>query len=298
MLESPNDEFRSQTCMILARLSCHETAVAAVLAINPCERLVSILQDDNAQVVENGVYALYCLATWQEGAQALVDAGVLECTETLLSSGEASIRRLTWGILARLLQQAPTLPAIADLVVKLFNQLTSLLRDEARHGTALDVMESGAHALFWSIRFSEGAQEAMLLDCLWLLESRNFEVRKVMCEMLRDLACHKSTAMAVLSVDPCPELVSLLRDTNIEVIQSAAEALRCIATCPEGALAVVDAKVLDHVAELSKSPETDVRIWTCQLLGEVGSHKRMLEPVFTRTPFNKLVELLRKYTNG
>ncbi|KAJ6523079.1 armadillo-type protein [Mycena vulgaris] len=540
LLDSGKASIRSQTCTILARLACHATTVAAVLSINPCERLVSILQDDNLEVVESGVYALYCLATWQEGAQALVDAGVLECTETLLGSGKASIRRWTCEMLGRLLQHAPTLPAIADLVVKLFNQLASVLRDEYFHDTALsamesaaralfsiirfpegpqeailldclsdllesrnfevrkwtckmlgdlasyqptvpmiadpgmkickrlasilreeahygivlDVMESAAHALFGIIHFSEGPQEAILLDCLsdllesgnlkvrkWtceilgrlayhtptgpmiavlvvklfnqfasllrdepfhdtalgamessaqalvssvrfpetpqeeisldclldLLESRNFEVRKFTCEMLGRLACHEYTAMAVLSVNPCPQLVSLLRDTNIEVIQSAAETLSRIATCPEGArtavnakvldwvaeqhgtqnlesprrmlenvlshtldtkhcqqllssdlrdnhlkvmtrvlrtlskiaaspggaLAVVNAKVLDRVAGLFESSNTDVRRWTCQLLGELGSHKRMLVPVFTRSPFNKLVGLLR-----
>ncbi|KAJ6545886.1 armadillo-type protein [Mycena vulgaris] len=620
--ESPNDEFRSWTCMILAQLACHETTVAAVLSINPCEWLVSILQDDNIEVVESGVYALYCLATWREGAQALVDAGVLECTETLLSSGEARIRRWSCGMLARLLQQTPTLPAIADSVVKLFNQfalvlrdepfhdtafgamesaaqlvssvrfseeailldclsdllksrnsevrkwtckmmgdlashkptgpiiadpgmkickrlvsmlrdehfrdtalgamesaartllsiirfperpqeailldclsdlllspnfevrewtckmledlashkptvlmiadsgmkickrLASILREEAGRGTALEIIESAARALFSIIRFPGGPQEAILLDCLpdllespsfeirkwtceilehlaWhkptaptitvsvvklfnrltsllrdkpfhdtalgvmksaaqtlfsiirfpegpqeaifldslsdLLESRNFKVRTWACEIIARLACHRSNAMAVLSVNPCTQLVSLLRNTHLEVIRSAAEALSCIATCPEGAQAVVDAKVLDWVAEehemrnlewsrrmlgnvlgytldikhcqqlvsselrakyhqvmtrvlrklskiaaspqgalavvdakmldrvagLFESPNTDVRRWTCQLLGEVGSHKIMVETVFARTPFNKLVEFLR-----
>ncbi|KAJ6517129.1 armadillo-type protein [Mycena vulgaris] len=322
MLESPNDEFRTD-CWIFIR-------------------------DNNVEVVASGVYALYCLATWQGGAQALVDAGVLECTKTLLGSGKVSIRRWTCGMLARLLQRPPTL---ADSVVKLS---TSSLCDEPFHDTALELMESAAHALFWSIRFPEVPQEEILLDCLSdLLKSRNLKVRKWTCKILGDLACQESSATAVLSVIPCPQLVSLLRDTHIEVIESAqavvdakvldwvveqhgtrnlewprrmlenvlshtldtshckrlasselqdqylevmtrvVRTLSKIAVSPEGALAVVNAKVLDRVAELFESPNTDIRRWACQLLGAVGSHKKLLLPIFARTPFDKLVELLR-----
>ncbi|KAJ6545914.1 armadillo-type protein [Mycena vulgaris] len=259
MLESPNEEFRSQT-------------------INPCTQLVSILQDDKVEVAQSGVHALYCLAQWRDSAQALVDAGVLECTETLLSSGEASIRRLTWGILARLLQQAPALPAIADSVVKLFNQLAWLLRDEARHGTALDVMESATHALFWSIRFSAGAQEAILLDCLrGLLESRNFEVRKLMCEMLRDLASRKPTVPMIAdpSMEICKWLASMLRDEHfgdiiLGAMESTARALFSIIRFPEGPQ---EAILLNCLSDLLKSRELEIRKWTCEMLGDLASHK-------------------------
>ncbi|KAJ6481596.1 armadillo-type protein [Mycena vulgaris] len=319
LLESPNDEFRSQTCMILARLACHETTVAAVLCINPCERLVSILQDDNIEVVQSGVYALHCLAEWREGAQALANAGVLECVKKLLGSGEARIRRWTCEMLARLLQQTPTLPAIADSVVKLFNQLALVLRAETRPSTALDLMESAALALFWSIRSSE-AQEAILLDCLGLLESRNIEVhertwkmlvdarvldctaelldspspdvRRSTCRLLRQLAGHQTTMAAVLAISPCEQLVPCLHDQNLHVVESAAQALVSIASVPEGAQAALDKDVLQHVMELFKSPEAVVRKWTCFVVGQLSSHKTTLPVVLAVKPCTQLVSLL------
>ncbi|KAJ6506100.1 armadillo-type protein [Mycena vulgaris] len=273
LLESSNDEFRSWTCLILAQLACHETTVAAVLSINPSKRLVSILQDDNIEVVQSGVYALYCLAPWQEGAQALVDTRLLECTESLLSSGEARIRRWTCGMLARLLQRPPTL---ADSVVKLFNQLASVLRDEPFHDTALELMESAAHALFWSIRFPEVPQEAILLDCLLdLLKSRNFEVRKWTCEMLGDLACHKVPMIANSGIKICKRLTSLLREeachgTARGVMEDAAHTLFWIIRFSEGPQ---EAILLDCLPDLLESRNFEVREWTCKMLGDLASHK-------------------------
>ncbi|KAJ6545638.1 hypothetical protein B0H19DRAFT_1267037 [Mycena capillaripes] len=61
-----------------------------------------------------------------------------------------------------------------------------------------------------------------------LVGSVDAEVCIQTCGMLEGLARHETTVPVVLSVNPCQPLVSLLRDGNLEVIESAIQALNQI----------------------------------------------------------------------
>ncbi|KAJ7642944.1 hypothetical protein B0H17DRAFT_1216266 [Mycena rosella] len=66
-----------------------------------------------------------------------------------------------------------------------------------------------------------------------MLKSQNDGVRRVICELLGALACHKTSAAAVVGTTGAVEhLVSLLWDEHPWVIESAAHALAQLAQWP------------------------------------------------------------------
>jgi hypothetical protein len=104
-------------------------------------------------------------------------------------------------------------------------------------------------------------------------------------------------------------------DEDSEVIVEATWALSEIAQWLDGAQAIVDAKALDHVlispkpdisfdkatnyerlvVILLESPKSEVREWTCQLVGRLASHYSTAPAIFELElkPCVRLVSLLR-----
>jgi hypothetical protein len=71
------------------------------------------------------------------------------------------------------------------------------------------------YALSWIAFWPDGAQaalEAKTLDHVTeLLQSPESGVRKWTCGTVGRFAMHESTAMAILGLKPCPQLVGLLQ---------------------------------------------------------------------------------------
>ncbi|KAJ7850568.1 hypothetical protein B0H13DRAFT_2360593 [Mycena leptocephala] len=65
------------------------------------------------------------------------------------------------------------------------------------------------------------------------------------------------------------KLVGLLHDQPVKVIEAAIFALSWIGNWPSGVQAALEAKALDHVAELLQSPQSGVRRWTCWMVGSL-----------------------------
>ncbi|KAJ6592551.1 armadillo-type protein [Mycena capillaripes] len=275
LLSSPNNSVRKWMCHILGELAHHETTASAVLSAKPCQPLVSLLRSGNLAVIESAAQVLYRIIILPEGAQATVDANMLEYMAELLLSPNTSIRARMQDILGRLARHETT----ASTVVK---HLISFLR-----GGNSTAIESAAQALYRITISPEGAQAAVDANVLEyiteLLSSPNTLVREWMCHILGELARHETTAPAVLSVKPCQALVSLLRRVsiiggNLAVIESAVQVLFQITTLPEGAQATMDANVLEYMDELLSSPNTSVRDWTRDMLGELARHKTKASP--------------------
>ncbi|KAJ7485794.1 hypothetical protein FB451DRAFT_65169 [Mycena latifolia] len=98
------------------------------------------------------------------------------------------------------------------------------------------------------------------------------EVSKWTCSMVGRLMYRSSLVVAVLSVvNPCPQLIVLVRDGNVGVSDSAAYTLYHITATPQGAQAAVDAKLLTFMAELRQlSKGLNHQRWaldTLELLG-------------------------------
>ncbi|KAJ6522665.1 hypothetical protein DFH09DRAFT_1097053 [Mycena vulgaris] len=152
-------------------------------------------------------------------------------------------------------------------------------------------------ALITKAGFQDNAET--VVDCIILypldilLESRNAKVQGLTCDLLERLArrCPNRTAAWAASV--CKQLVPLLRDENGIVQWQALSALSWMTSEPEGALAAIDAHVLDGLTELVKSPNFNVRARTRELLGELVSHKAVVPRILGTNFCELLVALLR-----
>jgi hypothetical protein len=68
-------------------------------------------------------------------------------------------------------------------------------------------------------------------------------------------------------------------------------ALSQISSWPDGAQAALEAKTLDHVAELLQSPQSGVRGQTCWMVGSLARHESTA--ILGLKPCPQLVGLLR-----
>ncbi|KAJ6511858.1 hypothetical protein DFH09DRAFT_1100155 [Mycena vulgaris] len=104
-----------------------------------------------------------------------------------------------------------------------------------------------------------------------MLRSPDAEVRKWLCKILGELVNHEITVAAVFSVNPCEQLLSLLRDKRSKVVEAAKHTRTWIAKAPGGAQAAFDVKLLDCVADLIESSwKTGLRKWTCEIVGQLS----------------------------
>ncbi|KAJ6533593.1 armadillo-type protein [Mycena capillaripes] len=260
-------EVRRRICGMLEGLARHETTVPAVLSVNPCQPLVSLLRGGNLAVVECAAQALYRITFWTEGAQAAVAANVLEYMAELLSSPHASVQEWMCLILGKLAHHQTTLPAV--LSMNPCQPLVSLL-----HGGNLAVIASAAQALYRITITPEGAQAAVDANVVEytaeLLSSPNASVRDWTHDILEELML-----IQVSGGDPT-------------VIESVAQALYRITISSEGVQAAVDANVLEYGAQLLSSPQPSVRGWTREILGKLVRHEAT-----TSLAVGQLVSLLR-----
>jgi len=93
-------------------------------------------------------------------------------------------------------------------------------------------------------------------------------------------------------------LLSLLRNRDFEVILGASGALSQIARWPDGAQAIIDAKILNYGLDLLESPDPYIRGWTCRLVGTLASQKSTVPAVLESNLLVPLVSLLRDHDVG
>ncbi|KAJ7697814.1 armadillo-type protein [Mycena rosella] len=272
LLKSPDVGVREWACEILGGLAYHAFTRDAVLEVKPCVHLVSLLHDESLGVVESAAKALNWIAHSSEGAQAAVEGNVLDFVADLLESPSVEVRAWTCEMLAGLASHERTMNAVFG--IKPCAQLVLLLHDKSFRVTG-----SAAKALNWIIRSPECARDTMdanILDCMAdLLESSNEEGRRWMCWILAQLAENESTKDAVLGVKPCLRLISRLRDENLAVIESAAKALNWIAKSPQGSQDVLDANLVDRLAELVRSSGTLIWSWGCDVLEQLACQRTL-----------------------
>ncbi|KAJ7456265.1 armadillo-type protein [Mycena galericulata] len=231
--------------------------------------LVSLLRDGQPEVINRATYALMTIARWPDGAQVLIRTKVLGYVSELLESSDADVRKWSCSLVGNLARPESIPPTVLD--GKLCSHLASLLRDGH-----VEVIKQATYALMHIAHWPHGAQiliRTKVLDYVSeLLESSDADVRKWSCSLVGNLAEHESIPLTVMDVELCTQLVSRLRDGHIEVTEQATYALMQIAHWPDGAQAVVDAKIPNFFQELLECPNTDVRRSSCWLVGTSGRH--------------------------
>ncbi|KAJ7355645.1 armadillo-type protein [Mycena albidolilacea] len=287
LLESPNPDTRRWACELAGHLALHESTTSAIFKLTPSVQLVSLLGDKD-YVVCRAMFALSRIACWVYGATAVVDAKALNHVLRLLESPNPDSRRSACELVGHVATHEATAPAVLQL--KPCEQIVSLLGDEDSSVPYV------THALSQIARWVDGAKgvvDAKALDhILRLLKSPNPDTRRWACELVGRAATHETTSHAVLQLKPCEQIVSLLGDEDY-VVRRATFALSRIACWINGAKAVVDAKVLDHVLLLLKSPNPDTRRWACELVRRIASHEATAPAILELKPIPQLESLLQ-----
>ncbi|KAJ7090952.1 hypothetical protein C8R43DRAFT_964759 [Mycena crocata] len=214
--------------------------------------LVALLRTSNSVDV---LYALGAITHSQTGAQAALDAQVLHNAAESLASPNSEVRRLMCTILVHLGSHQATALSTCE-------QLAEIIRESNAHTQQVAVQT--LCAITTAVVGAEAAMETEILRHIPpLLLSPDNKIRNDTQRLLGNLASHESLSLII-----CQELIVLL----------------CIAMTGAGD-AVVDAGVLDHVAELGILPNADVRrlTWTTLVplscsakVQRVGTERRAL----------------------
>ncbi|KAJ7859116.1 armadillo-type protein [Mycena leptocephala] len=291
VLGSPSAEVREWSCRLVGNLASHEAIAPAVFELKPCvRRLVSLLRDTHADVIVEAIHTLSATARWSVGAETATDAAVVDHIAELLQSQNIKIRNASCELVRNLASHESTASTL--LMMKPTAQLVSFLWDEDH-----TVVSKVVHALAQVAASPDGAQAAVnanVVDYLTeLLRSPSVEVQKASCILIRELVYHDSIAPAILTMNPCVPLVSLLQNKDITVVKEALETLSQVAWWPDGAEAVVEAKAPDYLAELLGSPAAPVREFACYLVGDLADHNSTAPTIININPCVQLVSFLQ-----
>ncbi|KAJ7722353.1 armadillo-type protein [Mycena metata] len=158
------------------------------------------------------------------------------------------------------------------------------------------VVEGACYALARISRDLDGAKAVVKAGALETVQSLLISppagVRRWTSKMLAELAFHPSMRRAVVTAEPCPQLVALLVDDNAVVVEEVCHALSHISHDMDGARAVVGAGGLEIVQHLLASQYTEIRRYTCLTLGRLASHSSTRGVVVAAQPCPRLVALL------
>ncbi|KAJ7203942.1 armadillo-type protein [Mycena rebaudengoi] len=126
-LESPNQVLRKWACHLVGNIARHRVTVYAMLEISPHVPLVSLLDDEYPDVLEQAIYALAQVTFSLDGARAVVEAKVQDHFLKFLESPRPELRRWVCWLVGSLARHEATAPAILRLNPS--PKLVSLLRD-------------------------------------------------------------------------------------------------------------------------------------------------------------------------
>ncbi|KAJ7658572.1 armadillo-type protein [Mycena rosella] len=272
-LRSSDRKVLKSTCLMLGMLACHESTLEAVLGVTSGPQIVTLLHDTDTAVIECAVNLLLCTGAFPDEKRRAVNTKMLQCLPTLLKFPDAEVRRRTCETVAHLAEHKTSAAALLNVGVNPCLQLVTLLREQN-----ITVIASAAHALARIATSPEGARAA-----------GNAKLLDVVPELLVSLDTQHSLK-AILSMKLEQKLVLLLRDTTIEVIGRAAEALFWISMFSGGARAVVEANFMDVLPALLESPAAEVRMWACRVVGSLTASD--WRPVLAVNPSTRLVPLL------
>ncbi|KAJ7830063.1 armadillo-type protein [Mycena olivaceomarginata] len=324
MLESPHPRARSCSCRLLRSLARYKSIAPAVLELEPCEQLVFLLDNKHSGVICDATATLTYLSGWVDGAMGMVDAKVLDHVLGLLESPNPDTRESASKLVGNLACHESTAPAVLKLNHSV--HLVSLLSGEY-HRQALDIIGKNrgsplttaileTYTLYFCWDYVLWATKATILSELAdraesseveahavvdshvfphivpMLESPHPQAWSCLCRLLRSLAQYKSIAPAVLELEPCEQLVFLLDNKHSGVICDATATLTYLSGWVDGAMGMVDAKVLDHVLRLLESPNPDTRESASKLVGNLACHESTAPAVLKLNHSVHLVSLL------
>ncbi|KAJ7193076.1 armadillo-type protein [Mycena pura] len=289
LLLSSNPSAKKGTCEMLGNVtsSSHDYPFLALMDLKPC---VSCLGEKDATIRRAALYALANISRWPGGAEATLDTDVLDKVTGLLDLNDTATREWTCTLLANLALKSTL---VSSWTVDNSSELVSYLRADAQE---LNVHRSKIYALSTIASVPNVPLNAVdtnvLHRMLDLLDFPDPKIKLQTCDMVGNLASHRSLCSAILESKPCPKLVALLSHEVAGVRRSATHAMACICRWPEGAEAVVNATALDQVQDMLDLPDSNIKISTCDMLGNMACHLSTGLAILQSIPYRKIVSLL------
>ncbi|KAJ7133965.1 armadillo-type protein [Mycena crocata] len=104
LLQAPSDDIRCWTCHLVGTLGrhMHKKIIMALLTVVPMTRLVTLLSEENMDVVVDALGGLADISRSQDGANAVLDAGTLEFVRKLCRSTHRGARLIAIELSGRL----------------------------------------------------------------------------------------------------------------------------------------------------------------------------------------------------
>ncbi|KAJ7477386.1 armadillo-type protein [Mycena latifolia] len=285
-------QVRHRSAAILRNLASHSNSTSAAVI----EPLVALLRDSNVNNVKLGFDLLSGVTFSLDCAEGFVAANALHDLLEGLGSPSPDVRQETCWLMETLLKHQSTAAAVISL-----NPCKALLALSRQ--VAADNLEAwcASDVLVAIATWPDGAEAAVaahVLDHVVKWCASDFWMRRSACRLMENLARHKSTAGAVMDLEPCERLVTIIQfrfrsDPDNYLTLYALEALSSIAHWPDGAVAVVAANVLYHLTKGLVSQQSGVRRAACRLVVPLVQHESTAQAVARTVPRERLVALLR-----
>ncbi|KAJ7356620.1 armadillo-type protein [Mycena albidolilacea] len=115
LLQSLSPILRHKTCQLVGGLARHESTALVTSEPELCVRLVSLLSEEDPEVVRWATFALSQIARWLEDAKAAIDAEALDPVLALLESPNPHTRLAAYVMSGCLARRQSTAPAVFEL---------------------------------------------------------------------------------------------------------------------------------------------------------------------------------------
>ncbi|KAF7360406.1 hypothetical protein MVEN_00770500 [Mycena venus] len=151
--------------------------------------------------------------------------------------------------------------------------------DYVSHGTKIAILSELTNRTESDVEACAVVDSPVFYHIAQMLRWPDIETRRASCVLLRNLASHECTVPAILELNLLEQLVSLVgEEEDSELTQVAQEAL-CHIAQRDGAQAIVESPVLDHVLGLLESPRGAVRGRACDLVEKFAQHDSTLPAI-------------------
>ncbi|KAJ7723917.1 armadillo-type protein [Mycena metata] len=266
LLDSPGEKIRRWLCGMLGNLVRHEQATVAALTMSTCPQLLALISDEYMPAPAMDV--LLEISKWPDGAQKVVDAGILESISSLLGSefdrpGRTSACKVL-GYLVRcefVVEDVIASKPLAALVLLLSDEkiqteiVLSTIRESSLRSGALDAL----------------AATDILDHLLQLVDSPNPRIRQWTCEILARLA-HKASATTIVAGSTLSILFAQLFRGNgpfsPDNIRLALSEVSEASIAPDGEVTRMDPNIADSFLYLLASAEGEIPVSSRQMVAD------------------------------
>ncbi|KAJ6615470.1 armadillo-type protein [Mycena sp. CBHHK59/15] len=270
---SPDREVLQLSSSIIVNIASHASLNAAVIALDPWMRVVSLAEHKDFHVRSRAMDALESLsAESEDGSSAVVH--VLGPVMERLESPDLNVVISVCSTIENIASHESLSAGVISLdpctrLVSLLEHTDFFIGWHAKD--ALDCIAAGSED---GVRVIANALGPMMER----LESPDRNVLISVCSIIEDIAFKKSLKAAIIALDPCARLVSLAQHADPGVRHQAITALVSISTESEDGARLV-ANVVDRVVEFLESQDALVLEQTCSIIENIASHTSLVHVI-------------------